>query len=300
MQEDAATPFAPLATCSPDLAVTCAKLRRLAHRNPRSCWSVRPASARKCSRTRSTRTAAAPAARRHQLRGDPPRAGRERAVRLRKGRAFDRPGTQGRPRRAGRQGHAVPRRDRRHAVRAAIEAAALPAGSPLHAAGIDARRRGRRAHRGRHQPHRSGEGAQVQEAVLGRLGAQPSCCRRCATGSRTSAGWSRISSATSRRPRVRAGGVPRALPAPLAAERARAVEGDRRGGGAEPRRATIGLEHLPDAVTATLQLDVEDDFETTDVDPAPPPVDAAGDDASLTRAAAPATARAGPHRRARS
>jgi len=52
--------------------------------------------------------------------------------------------------------------------------------------------------------------------------------------------------------------------------------------------ATIGLEHLPDAVTATLQLDVEDDFETTDVDPAPPPVDSA-DEASLTRAAAPAT-----------
>ena len=53
--------------------------------------------------------------------------------------------------------------------------------------------------------------------------------------------------------------------------------------------ATIGLEHLPDAVTATLQLDVEDDFETTDVDPSPPPVDGAGDDASLTRAGAPAT-----------
>jgi len=48
---------------------------------------------------------------------------------------------------------------------------------------------------------------------------------------------------------------------------------------------TIGLEHLPDAVTATLQLDVEDDFENTDVDPNPPPID--GADANLTRAAVP-------------
>ena len=51
---------------------------------------------------------------------------------------------------------------------------------------------------------------------------------------------------------------------------------------------TIGLEHLPDAVTATLQLDGEDDLETTDVDPTPPPDsfhDAA--DPSLTRAATP-------------
>jgi transcriptional regulator with PAS, ATPase and Fis domain len=49
--------------------------------------------------------------------------------------------------------------------------------------------------------------------------------------------------------------------------------------------ATIGLEHLPDAVTATLQLDAEDDFEITDVDPQPSP---AGEDANMTRAAAPA------------
>jgi transcriptional regulator with PAS, ATPase and Fis domain len=51
----------------------------------------------------------------------------------------------------------------------------------------------------------------------------------------------------------------------------------------------MGLEHLPDAVTATLQLDVDDDFETTDVDLAPPPEVVAGEaDANLTRAAAPA------------
>jgi transcriptional regulator with GAF, ATPase, and Fis domain len=51
----------------------------------------------------------------------------------------------------------------------------------------------------------------------------------------------------------------------------------------------MGLEHLPDAVTATLQLDAEDDLETTDVDLVPPPEIAAGEaDANMTRAAAPA------------
>jgi DNA-binding NtrC family response regulator len=51
----------------------------------------------------------------------------------------------------------------------------------------------------------------------------------------------------------------------------------------------IGLEHLPDAVTATLQLDGDDELETTDVDLGPPPEVAAREaDASLTRAAAPA------------
>jgi transcriptional regulator with PAS, ATPase and Fis domain len=49
--------------------------------------------------------------------------------------------------------------------------------------------------------------------------------------------------------------------------------------------ATIGLEHLPDAVTATLQLEGEDDFETTDVDLQPAAVDEAGNDANMTRAA---------------
>ena len=51
----------------------------------------------------------------------------------------------------------------------------------------------------------------------------------------------------------------------------------------------MGLEHLPDAVTATLQLDADDDFETTDVDLVPPPEIAAGEaDANMTRAAVPA------------
>ena len=55
---------------------------------------------------------------------------------------------------------------------------------------------------------------------------------------------------------------------------------------------TIGLEHLPDAVTATLQLDGEDDLETTDVDPHPPPL--GGADANLTRAAVPGARRRKP------
>jgi transcriptional regulator with PAS, ATPase and Fis domain len=52
--------------------------------------------------------------------------------------------------------------------------------------------------------------------------------------------------------------------------------------------STIGLEHLPDAVTATLQLDAEDDFETTDVDLHPPPAhedDTVESDPGMTRAA---------------
>jgi transcriptional regulator with PAS, ATPase and Fis domain len=47
----------------------------------------------------------------------------------------------------------------------------------------------------------------------------------------------------------------------------------------------IGLEHLPDAVTATLQTDGEDDIEDTHVDPTPPPPEAG--DPGLTRAAVP-------------
>jgi sigma-54 dependent transcriptional regulator, acetoin dehydrogenase operon transcriptional activator AcoR len=52
--------------------------------------------------------------------------------------------------------------------------------------------------------------------------------------------------------------------------------------------ATIGLEHLPDPVTATLQLDAEDEFENTDVDLQPPPPaedDTVESDPGMTRAA---------------
>jgi transcriptional regulator with PAS, ATPase and Fis domain len=48
---------------------------------------------------------------------------------------------------------------------------------------------------------------------------------------------------------------------------------------------TIGLEHLPDAVTATLQVDVEDDLENTDVDLQPPEEEPAESDPGMTRAA---------------
>jgi len=52
--------------------------------------------------------------------------------------------------------------------------------------------------------------------------------------------------------------------------------------------ATVGLEHLPDAVTATLQLDGYDDLETTDVDLKPPPDVADSEaEAGMTRTAAP-------------
>jgi len=53
---------------------------------------------------------------------------------------------------------------------------------------------------------------------------------------------------------------------------------------------TIGLEHLPDAVTATLQVEAEDLLENTDVDPQPAALDAGGD-AGLTRAATPTRTR---------
>jgi len=52
--------------------------------------------------------------------------------------------------------------------------------------------------------------------------------------------------------------------------------------------ATVSLEHLPDAVTATLQLDGYDDLETTDVDLKPPPDVADSEaEAGMTRTAAP-------------
>ena len=37
---------------------------------------------------------------------------------------------------------------------------------------------------------------------------------------------------------------------------------------------SIGLEHLPDAITATLQVDAEDALEDTNVDPTPPDLSA--------------------------
>ena len=78
--------------------------------------------------------------------------------------------------------------------------------------GMHARRRGRRAHRRRHQPHRRWTRAPtVQEAVLGRLGAQPIVLPplrdRIEDIGRLAA---HFLARPARRPRVRAGGVPRA------------------------------------------------------------------------------------------
>ena len=93
---------------------------------------------------------------------------------------------------AGRRRHAVPRRDRRDAAGAAGQAAALPAGPAVHAARIDARRGGGRPHHRGHQPGRARQGARTcRRRCWGAWGRSPSCCRRCASGSRTSAGWRR-------------------------------------------------------------------------------------------------------------
>jgi transcriptional regulator with PAS, ATPase and Fis domain len=60
---------------------------------------------------------------------------------------------------------------------------------------------------------------------------------------------------------------------------------------------TIGLEHLPDPVTATLQVDGEDDLEATDVDPEPPDEQVESDPGMTRAAVAPArTRRAAPTR----
>ena len=54
MKEDAAAPFAPVPTFSPELAVIAARLRRLAPSGSEILFRERPASARTCSRTRCT------------------------------------------------------------------------------------------------------------------------------------------------------------------------------------------------------------------------------------------------------
>jgi DNA-binding NtrC family response regulator len=56
----------------------------------------------------------------------------------------------------------------------------------------------------------------------------------------------------------------------------------------------IGLEHLPDAVTATLQVDSEDELDNTDVDLQPPEKEPADSDPGMTRAAVSPTRRRRP------
>ena len=304
--EDAAAPFAPLPTCSPepggDLRQAAAASRAPTRR---SCSSARPASARRCSRTRSTRTAAAPGKLvAINCAAIPRELVESELFGYEKGAHSTAQGRKVGLVEAGRRRHAVPRRDRRHAARAAVEAAALPAGPALHAARIDARRRGRRPHRRRHQPHRAARRARTcRRRCWAGWARSRSCCRRCATASRTSGAWSRTSCASSTDGRAF---EPEAFHAlclhawPLNVRELSKVidEAEALSRGAP----TIGLEHLPDAVTATLQLDGEDDLENTDVDPAPPPrrrppASRRGHD---PRGGARRRACAGPRRRARS
>ena len=114
--------------------------------------------------------------RRHQLRRDPARAGRERAVRLSRRGALDRAPGQGRPDRGGRGRHAVPRRDRRDDPGGADQDPALPAGPRADAAGLDAAATHGRAHPRRDQPRDRGRRASrrgLRDDIVARLGAAP-------------------------------------------------------------------------------------------------------------------------------
>ena len=107
-----------------------ARPRRERHRQGARRAGAPPAAAR--ARTaRSSRSTAPPS----------PRAPRERALRPREGRVHRRDRATRRPLRGGRRRHALPRRDRRHAARAAGEAAPRPRGAHVRAR----RRRPRRS-----------------------------------------------------------------------------------------------------------------------------------------------------------
>ena len=90
-----------------------------AHRRLRATSTASRAPARSWSRARSTsaRSARSGPVREGELRRARRDAARVRAVRPREGRVHRRRQAQARPLRAGRQGHAVPRRDRRHDAR---------------------------------------------------------------------------------------------------------------------------------------------------------------------------------------
>ena len=96
-----------------------------------------------------------------------------------------------------------------------------------------------------------------------------SCCRRCATASKTSAAWPPTSWATARRARSsRRPSTRMCLHAwPLNVRELSKVINEAKA--LSLGVPAIGLEHLPDAVTATLQLDAEEDVEDTHVDPHP-------------------------------
>ena len=92
------------------------------------------------------------AVRRDQLRGDPRKPARGRAVRLRARRLHRRGQIERRQDRAGRGRHPVPRRGRRHSAAAPGQAAALPPGAGDRADRRAAADRGRHADRLRHPP----------------------------------------------------------------------------------------------------------------------------------------------------
>ena len=94
--------------------------------------------------------------RRDQLRGHPREPARERAVRLREGRVHRRGEADDRQVRNRRQRHALPRRNRRPAARAAGEAAAFSAGARDRACRRQAGDPGRRADRLRDPPEPQG------------------------------------------------------------------------------------------------------------------------------------------------
>jgi transcriptional regulator with GAF, ATPase, and Fis domain len=291
LQEDAATPFAPLATCSPDLAVTCAKLRRLA-RTPSELLLVGETGVGKdvfanAIHAHSGRTGKLVAI---NCAAIPRELVESELFGYEKGAHSTAQG-----RKVGLVELAdkgtlfldeigdMPSELQSKLLRFLQDRRFTPLGS-TRVVEADVRIVAATSRIGLEK------GPKVQEAVLGRLGAQPIVLPplrdRIEDIGRLVAHFLR---------NLRDGRAfePEAFHAlclhgwPLNVRELSKVidEAEALSRGA----ATIGLEHLPDAVTATLQLDVEDDFETTDVDPAPPPVDGAGDDANLTRAAAATT-----------
>ena len=176
VSEDAAAPLTPVATLSPALALTISKLRRLARSDSEILLLGETGVGKEVFAGRRARAVGAHReAHRRELRRDPARAGRERALRLREGGALDRAGAQDRSGRGGRRRNAVPRRDRRDADRAAVEAAPLPAGPAVLSARLDAGRGGRRPHHRRHQPRRArhGEAPSGGDAGAPRRAADP-------------------------------------------------------------------------------------------------------------------------------
>ncbi len=127
-----------------------------------------------------------------QLRRDAAVAHPRGAVRLREGRVHRGPPAQGRPPRGGLRRDDLPRRDRRSRRRVTGPAAALPGaevGAPRRRPrGDDRRRQGR----GRHQRRPRGGGRARNASARTSTTASTSCawcCRRCASGPRTSRRW---------------------------------------------------------------------------------------------------------------